>query len=173
VLQQELRADGESLFLEPRAVVSHVNFALTLPWLAATLWSARGFAATRASEWGRLRRVAYAIASPLIPFVRARHLWPSLRRIRRAGPTPSGVLPLLAVGLAVDALGQCAGYLGRNGTGSRERARAYEFHRLEHVPAGDRRALGLRDREVSCFAPPGGVQDRTVEQAQLSARRAR
>jgi hypothetical protein len=146
VLHQELRASGERLFLEPRAVVSHVNFALPRSWLAASLWGARGFASTRAREWGRLRRAAYAMASPLIPFVRARRLLPRLRRMWRATRPPARVLPLLTVGLGIDALGQCAGYLAGAGTTTSGRGRMHEFHRLEHVPSADRRALRLEAR---------------------------
>jgi hypothetical protein len=62
-----------------------------------------------------------------------------IRRRRRATPSLLRLLPMLAVGLAFDGVGQMVGYLRGPGNAV-ERAAHYEFHRFHHVPEADRRA---------------------------------
>jgi hypothetical protein len=129
-LQWRLRADGHVMFLEARAWVAHTNFEDLSTWLFVSFHAGRVFAATRSMAWPWWHRAAFAVASPLVPFVRLRrHLaqartagW-SFRRLVTIAPT-------LLVGLIADGLGQAVGSIAGTG-GSRATLVAWEFHRNE------------------------------------------
>jgi hypothetical protein len=138
VLHWELRARGHRLYLESEAKTRHFNFSRLSVYLRATFLHARTFAAERArgGRWGPLRRLAYAGAWPLIPLVRVRRVFRDLRRAREHGVFPR-VLPPVALGLTVSALGEATGYLLGPGDAP-EKVSAYEFHRDRHVTRLDR-----------------------------------
>lgn len=140
-LQWRLRAEGHRLYLEARASVSHTNFDRWGTWLRVAYHAGRVFAATRALNWTAARRALFAMASPLIPFVRfQRHV----RQGFAAGLSRALVLrvmPALAVGLVVDGFGQAVGMLVGAGRSANALA-GWEFER--NVPRGDRsRPSGL------------------------------
>jgi hypothetical protein len=139
--QRELRASGEGLFTEPRAVTRHLNNALMRPWVTHCFWAGWAAGNLRSAAWSPARRAVYALAWPLIAAVRLPPILRSLARVRAKTPVPRMTVPLLLVGLTIEALGQCAGHLtGGRGLAPRgERMR--EFGRIEHVPQSDRRAL--------------------------------
>ena len=141
VLHWELGARGYELYLEPRAKTRHFNFSRLPAYLRATFLHARTFAAERArgGRWGLVRRVAYAGAWPLIPLVRVRRVFRDVSRAREHGVLPR-VLPPVALGLTVSALGEAAGYLLGPGEAP-EKVSAYEFHRDRHVTRRDRDAM--------------------------------
>ncbi len=120
VLHWELRTQGWELWLEPSARVQHQNFSRWWRWLPVQFWAGRVFAAARAEKqaWSRAKRIIYALASPLIPWVRFSRL-----------PGPAWTYwPTLLLGLSADAWGQMMGYLWGQGK-AQERLRPYEFHR--------------------------------------------
>jgi hypothetical protein len=129
-LQWRLREMGFRLYQTADARTAHTNFEQWGTWLPVHFHTGRVFAATRALHWSVLHRVAFAVASPLVPFVRLRrHLaqafaarWP-LSRIVRVAPT-------LFVGLLFDAAGQCVGCLAGAGQ-SRDTLVDWEFRRNE------------------------------------------
>ena len=114
VLHWDLRAQGHTLWLEPAARTAHVNFRRWDAWLGAQFHAGRVFAAVRARNWPWWRRVVFVGGSPLIPLVWLWRLWQ--------------ISPALVIGLAVDGLGQLAGYAMGVGGSARKMAR-YEFHR--------------------------------------------
>lgn len=131
-MQFELARRGYQFWLEATTYTSHLNFERSDSWLPALLNNGRIFAAQRAAKWSAVKRAAYALASPLIPFVRLRRV---RRDIARAHRAPGSRLPLYTVvwvGLVVDAAGQCLGYaLGRGD--SRAQSMRYEFHRERYL----------------------------------------
>ncbi len=136
-LQWELRSHGHRLYQDARARVAHTNFERWGTWLFVSLHAGRVFAATRATEWSLVHRVAFAAATPLVPFVRLRrHLAQAL-----AAGLPRGLIarvaPTLLAGLVVDAAGQFAGCLTGAGR-SRATLVDWEFRRNE--PRGRRSA---------------------------------
>jgi hypothetical protein len=138
VLHLELRRSGLRLVLQPGARAAHTNFGRFGVWLPVQFHCGRVFAAERARPWGRPKRAAYAAASPLIPCVR---LYRALRHLGSAEPPrPSALqaLPLLALALAADGLGQLVGYLLGSGR-SPVFLTGFEFRRMDHVPEQDRR----------------------------------
>lgn len=129
-LQWRLRAQGHELLLEASARVSHTNFDDMKTWLIVSFHAGRVFAATRVARWGVARRLAFFVASPLIPLVRlVRHTG----QARRAGWSSGRVArlaPVLLLGLAADGIGQAIGLVA--GPGSSPAALVeWEFHRNE------------------------------------------
>jgi hypothetical protein len=140
VLHLDLARRGHQLRMHPDARTAHTNFALLSSWLPVQFYGGRVFGASRASGWPLGRRLAYFAASPLIPAVR---LWRCLRELAKPGRPIERIprmLPLLALGLALDGLGQMAGYLFGLGDAIGRVAR-YEFHRFDHITAADRAQL--------------------------------
>lgn len=136
VLQWDLRRKGKRLLLEPAAQAAHTNFGLWSSWIPVMFLNGRAFADTRSSRWSLVRRLAFAAASPLIPFVR---LSRAVRHAHRVNPAWSfllRVVPVLSVGLIVDAAGQMVGYAFGAGA-AYEKLAAYEWHRIEHTPRGE------------------------------------
>jgi hypothetical protein len=136
VLHFEWTAQGRILLVEPRANVRHVNYSRWRSWLPVQYLAGRHFGGSRATTWTRRRRLFYACASPLIPFVRLARI---VREYFRPGRSPLlllRVLPSLTIGLALDGVGQGVGYLLGSGR-SMERLSRYEFNRIEHVRPAD------------------------------------
>jgi hypothetical protein len=134
ILMWDLRSKGHRLLLEPAANSAHTNFGLWRSWLAVMFLNGRAFAATRAAHWSVVRRLVFAAASPLIPFVR---LVRTVGNARRAGSGAAfllRVVPTLCIGLTMDAAGQCFGYAAGAGA-AHERLSEYEWHRMKHVRA--------------------------------------
>ena len=140
VLHFDLRRRGLHLGVAPAARAAHTNFAFASTWLPVMFYQGRVFAASRARRWSLANRLLYVAASPLIPAVRFAR---SVRQMARAGgpkPSMARVLPMLALGLVLDGLGQMAGYLVGPGDAV-ARVAGYEFHRVEHITDADRQAL--------------------------------
>lgn len=138
VMHLDLGARGHKLYLEPAARAAHTNFALLSSWLPVQFHAGRVFGAARARDWPAAKRLFYAAVSPLIPAVRlARCLRELLVRPGQPRLLATKIAPMLAAGLAVDGLGQLAGYLFGFGNAVQQMAR-YEFHRFRHIPESDR-----------------------------------
>lgn len=140
VLQFDLRRRGLQLGVAPAARVAHTNFAFASTWLPVMFYQGRVFASARARPWTLAKRIGYGVASPLIPAVRLARGVRQLARARGPKPSMTRVLPMLALGLVVDGVGQMLGYLA--GTGDAvARVAQDQFHRVRHIPATDRQAL--------------------------------
>ncbi len=133
-----LRTQGYRFYLEPRAVLEHLNTSRVGPTLTLRLFSARASAATRARTegWSGARRALYVAASPLFPLLRVRALWPRLRVHPRRDVLPR-IAPLFAVALGVDAVGQAMGFAFGAGD-SAERAGRFDLVRLPYVREAER-----------------------------------
>lgn len=127
-LQWTLRARGHRLFQESAARVAHTNFERWSTWIPVSFHAGRVFADTRARSWSKGARLAFALASPLVPFVR---MWRHLGQAFAARVAPAVIIrtaPVLALGLVIDAAGQFTGCLFGPGR-SRETLVDWEFHR--------------------------------------------
>lgn len=140
ILHQRLVREGASLHLEPRAVVSHVNFALPDSFADAQFLNGRMFAGMRSRQWGIGRRIFYFCASPAIPAVRMFRSIPSWRRLPVGPGMKAKVFLALLFGLVVDGTGQMIGYAAGPGS-AREKLARLEFHRYRHIPPQERDAL--------------------------------
>jgi hypothetical protein len=131
-----LRERGGRLYLEPRARTFHVNVSRATSWVVERSAAGRSYAASRAAAWPAWRRAAYALGSPLIPLVRGRRVLRDIRRTGRSEELLPRILPALAVGLALSALGELAGYAA--GAGRAPQAIGeMELRRMPHVRPGD------------------------------------
>jgi hypothetical protein len=130
VLMWDLRRKGHTLLFEPAARINHTNFS-SFPIFLDVQWHlGRVFAATRATHWSALRRVAYALAAPAIPFIRLSH---TIRAAVGNGSSKrrlATTLPFLGAGLVVDFVAQATGALFGAGR-SVAILSAYEFHRAD------------------------------------------
>jgi hypothetical protein len=138
VLHWDLRRKGYQLQLEPAAQVAHLNFGRLSSWLQAQYYSGRVFAASRGRSWNAGRRAVYALASPLIPFVRMNRIVEQTRESGSWNRVPNGVLPMLLLGLLVSALGELVGYCAGPGQ-ARPKLAEFEFHRVRHLGVYDPR----------------------------------
>jgi hypothetical protein len=136
VLHYDLGRRGRTLYLEPRARVGHLNFALLPVWIKVQFHGGRVFAGFRAAEWSVLHKLFYAAASPLIPLVRFVR---AVGRFLAAGRPKSlwRVAPVLCLGLAMDGMGQFFVYLFGPGRSSSILA-AYEYNRVRFITEADR-----------------------------------
>jgi Glycosyl transferase family 2 len=135
VLMWDLRAKGHRLLLDPAAETAHMNFGLWSSWLRVMLLNGRAFADTRSSSWPLARRLAFAAASPAIPFVRFIRALSHTRRLGRGSSFLARVIPTLWVGLVMDGIGQTAGYAFGAGS-AHARLAEFEWHRMKHSRRG-------------------------------------
>jgi hypothetical protein len=126
-MQWDLQLKGHRFCVEPEARTFHVNYERFGPSLVMRFHVGRLFAANRARDLSLGRRAFYALASPLIPLVRLTRV---VRQAQRIHPRPGllRLLPIAALLLVVDGLGEMAGYA----IGSGRDMQAFtdeEFHR--------------------------------------------
>ncbi len=143
ILHWSLRAAGHRLLLEPRARITHLNFAQFMPFTETHFNGGRIFATARAryQNWSALDRWLFAVGSPLVPFVR---LWRTVRDHPRASLV---VLPNLVYGLMMDAVGQFCGCLFGAGD-ARAKLSQYEFDRVRYVePDWDAASVSSSDTQ--------------------------
>jgi hypothetical protein len=129
VLFWDLQRRGHTLYFEPRAIVAHVNFSRLSIWFPVQWDTSRSFSAMRALAWSYPRKLAFALASPLIPLLRLTRIVRSALRNGLGLTSVAKVLPLLMAGLTVDAAAQATGTLAGPGV-STMRMSAREFHRM-------------------------------------------
>jgi hypothetical protein len=110
ILHWQLRASGHELYIEPRARTDHLNYVRLADTIPLRFGVGRAFAAARSADWPRVRRLVYAASAPLIPPIRLRRTLAELQLPGRPRHLLPRVLPLLCVGLAIDAAGQLVGY---------------------------------------------------------------
>lgn len=135
-INEALRGGGGRFWLEAGARTFHVNVSRRRSWLSERLNAGRAYAAVRGECWPRWRRIAYAVAWPLIPVVRGRRVLGHIRRTGRSSELLPGILPSLCVGLALSGLGEFLGYAFGAGS-ARIPVAEMELHRRAHVRPGD------------------------------------
>ena len=140
VLHYRLVAEGHHLYMEPRARIAHTNFSRLSSSLRSQFHSGRVYAGTLRSGWSRPRKVSYALASPLIPFVRFSRCFRQMRQPGRREVVPLSVLPVLALTLLTDGVGQITAHVAGSGDSDAQLS-ALEFRRIDHLTSSDRRSL--------------------------------
>ncbi len=110
ILHWDLRNRGHELYLEPAARTFHQNFTAQLPSLTLRFNGGRLFASARARHWPIWRRILFTCAAPLIPIVRCLRITRELFRPGRPRHLLPWILPMLAIGLALDGAGEMVGY---------------------------------------------------------------
>jgi hypothetical protein len=134
-LHREMSAQGLALFFEAEAEIAHVNVSRWGPWLAGSFHAGRVYAAARARDWSRARRLLYAGAWPLLPLVRLARLlasWPQVEGM----PGPLQLAPRIAVAFLADGAGQGLGYLTGSGA-STDRLARFELGRVSQLSGAE------------------------------------
>jgi Glycosyl transferase family 2 len=149
-LLQDLRAKGHRLLLQPAARIAHVNPSRLVSTADLRFNAGRLYGASRAARnrWSMPKRLLYAAAGPLIPFVRFRRLRKDLFGAGQRRALVPRVYPALLLGLAFDGAGQMAGYLFGAGR-SPDKLAVFEMDRLQHLTARDRQAIDEAGRGIA------------------------
>jgi hypothetical protein len=126
-MQWDLQSKGYRFCVEPEARTFHLNYERFAPSCVMRFHVGRLFAANRARDWSLGRRAFYALASPLIPLVRLARIMQHIRRIHPR-PGPLQLLPVAALLLVVDGLGELVGYAMGSGR-IMQAVSDEEFHR--------------------------------------------
>jgi GT2 family glycosyltransferase len=140
VFHGRLRGEGAGVFVEPRAVVAHVNFSKLRPFLVHAFKGGRSGAASRALRWPGARRLVYAVGCVLLPALRLARLSRAFPREQRRG-VPAMALPLMLAGLVFDAAGQAAGFARANPEHVHGDLLDFEVERVRYVSAADASTL--------------------------------
>ncbi len=144
LLHWDLQAKGHTLYIEPSAKLRHLNFSRLSASLVLRYVSGRQFAGRRGDGWLPLRKSFCTIAAPIIPCVRLYRILREMRRPGRKADLVPRLLPLLLLLLALDAVGEMAGY-ARGVGNAPQKITKIDFHRERFLNPQDRqraRVLG-------------------------------
>jgi hypothetical protein len=139
MLQQDLACKGHRFYHQVAAQTYHLNISRYSSTIIHRLDASRLFAGHRSRSWSPLKRLAYILAAPLIPFIRLWRALPLLRKVDAGPGLRPRVLPVLVGCLVLDAVGETAGYaLGAGNTASR--VEMFERLRFRYLSRADQRA---------------------------------
>jgi Glycosyl transferase family 2 len=130
-----LRSGGHRVLFQPAARIDHVNVSLGSHWLGQRYTAARAHAGVRSRDWPRARRIAYALASPLIPVVLAARLVRPLIAAERAWRLPRLTAPAMLVGLAAEACGEFTAFIAGESAEAERRADEFELNKVRYSRA--------------------------------------
>jgi hypothetical protein len=137
LLNADLLSRGHRLFLESRARTYHLNVSRRGQWIRERFVAGRAFAAGRSASWAMPRRLAYALGSPGIPFVRLARILGHIRRSGRSRELIPRLLPSLFAALAISGAGELTGYALGVGN-ARKTLWEIELHRERYARDSDR-----------------------------------
>jgi Glycosyl transferase family 2 len=138
MLQQDLARKGHRFYHEVAAQTYHLNISRFSSTIIHRLDAGRLFAGCRSRSWSPLKRLAYILGAPLIPFIRLWRALPLLRKVDARPGLVARILPVLVGCLVLDTFGETAGYaLGAGNTASR--VELYERMRFRYLSRTDRR----------------------------------
>lgn len=110
-IHEQMIADGHELSLNPGVVVRHHKSFSFAGFMAQRFFHGRQYGTDRAKHFSTVRRLAYAVMSPLIPLI---FLWRMTRRVlaRRKSIAPYlSALPVVTAFLVSWSAGELLGYL--------------------------------------------------------------
>lgn len=124
------------VYFEPRAVLSHLNISRFRFWLDERWVGGVLVARHRSRDWSHAKRVAYVLASPLIPLVLFGRVAPSTVTTIRARRLSLMTLPVMFLGAVAHGLGELVGYARVGGVdGAEARMTEYEIHKARYARA--------------------------------------
>jgi hypothetical protein len=131
LLHRLLRSRGYNLLLEGGTYTAHVNFVSTFSswsyWFQKRFYAGRQYSSTWSRSWPLTRRAIFALATPLIPFIRLARIIKQVYRLEKPGIWLI-IVPIMLSGLAAESCGHLYGYIGGVGNWL-ENLPKYEFHR--------------------------------------------
>ena len=128
-----LREGGHRILFQPAARIDHANVSFARHWLGQRYMGARARAGLRSRDWPLARRVAYAMAAPLIPVILAVRLARPMVAAERAWRLPRLTAPAILVGLAAAACGEFTAFITGERPEVARRADAFELHKLRYT----------------------------------------
>lgn len=96
----------------------------------------RVLAANRSRAWSVPRRVAYALAFPLIALVLAARALPSARARATEPAAPRGTVPAMLAASWLKACGEALGYVAGDSRRAEDVADELELHKLVYAARG-------------------------------------
>lgn len=135
----DLRSSGIRMFIAGDAIAGHLNISILGAFMALDYHGLRSFAAARAKvgKWSWWKRVVFASAAPLIPWVRLRRIISDIKRSGRQNILMPKILMPLLPALFAGALGEMVGYVLGPGD-STEKRTLYELERRRYVRDDER-----------------------------------
>lgn len=128
-----LHRQGYHARFQPAAQTDHVNAAQLRAMLRIRFFAGALIGAQRARRWTVLRRLAYILASPLIPVVL---VWRTRAIVRFGAPQqglPVSTMLVVAVGAVAKTLGEVLGYAGLKPPSAERRLTENELHKLRYA----------------------------------------
>jgi hypothetical protein len=135
-LWHELAARGHRAAFAPAARIRHLNVARLRPFFQERSLCGTRMGLHRARRWPLAKRLLYAAAWPLVPFVLGARARAGARHYAAAGVLPRWTSTWLAGGLLARAAGEACGYLGWGGPGVDTVTTELEVHKTNY--AGER-----------------------------------
>jgi hypothetical protein len=129
-----LRQRHHRVYFEPRASLLHLNISRLRFWIDERWVAGVLVARHRSRDWSRARRLAYVLASPLIPLVLFARVAPSAVATIRARRLPLAMLPAMLLGAVAHGLGELIGYARLGSVEDAEaRMTEYEIHKAQYA----------------------------------------
>lgn len=128
-----LQAAQRRLYFEPAARIDHANVSRPLFWIELRFLLGRVIGGGRARRWPWWRRAAYLVASPLIPFVLLRRIWPAIRALAARRVLPRGTTAAVILGAVISVAGEAAGYALGERPRTQARIDEFELHKLRFL----------------------------------------
>ena len=150
-----MRIRGHRTYFEPAARIDHVNVSRPDAWARERFLIGAVIATLRARGWSKARRLAYVGGAVLIPMVLMWRIVPGVQRTIRHVPLPWATLPLILLGLVMQAAGELAGYAGVSVDAAEREMHDYEVNRLAFIAHSETRAIARR----------GGIAVRETERS--------
>jgi hypothetical protein len=138
-LLDDLAGAGARFQLRPDAQIAHVNPSILSATTDLRFNAGRLYGHMRATseDWSLAKRALYIAGGPAIPLVRLRRFWAEYFASGRRTDILPRILPALALGLALDGIGQVVGYAAGPG-GSVDKLATFEMDRRQHITARER-----------------------------------
>lgn len=166
-LQERLKGQGHRFYVDQRASIRHLASSTARSALLSALGYGREFAITRRGRWTFARRLLYATAWPLFPFIRAFKLRSEFKQYGRVYPV-APLMPGIFALLVAASFGECLGYLGDMGR-SRGFLLNHDLHLEDRIHKREHEAImkTVRERQRTkperAFPASGGPDAREGE----------
>jgi hypothetical protein len=127
---------GHRAAYEPRARIRHLNVVQRGAFFRERVLCGVRLGLHRARQWPLGRRLLYAAASPLVPFVLAARARAGLRHYAAAGALPRWTALWVSWALVARAAGEACGYLGWDNPASEAETTELEVHKTRYAGEG-------------------------------------
>lgn len=128
-----MRAQNARIYFEPAARIAHLNLDFLASSFHEQFLAGAMIGRQRAERWSLFKRLAYLLASPLIPFVLFRRNFLGAWRTIRARQLSWFTLPAMFVLYIGKALGELLGYAGLTSARQAAAMDRYEIRKRDYV----------------------------------------